>query len=276
MGFSCRGCTLPRMVEHFQDDDNDDAPVGRVLSRREIIALFGGTGILALIGCGGSGGTTTTTSTSSTGTNTTGTGGSTGSTASSGGTVSCVVASPELTEGPYFVDERLNRADIRGDREGVPLQFVINLVRIQNGGCTALVGAMVDVWHCDAAGKYSDIASEGTTGQNWLRGYQVTDENGRCEITSIYPGWYSGRAVHVHFKIRATVDGQTYEFTSQFFFDETVTDTVHAQSPYNAKGTRNVRNSQDGIYNQGGNKLMLALTPSGGGYIGTFDVGLTV
>lgn len=207
-------------------------------------------------------------------------------------TPACVVT-PALTEGPYFVDEKLNRSDIRTDptdgttRSGVALALNMNVYRIDNGTCTPLTGAVVDLWHCDALGLYSDIRGEGTDGKEFLRGYQVSDASGGVTFTTIYPGWYRGRAVHAHFKVRLySGTNQTYEFTSQFFFDEAITDIVHAQAPYNAKGRRDTLNSTDMIFRQpandgtgktAGELLLLSLTnaPEGQqGYVGTFSIGL--
>jgi hypothetical protein len=130
----------------------------------------------------------------------------------------------------------------------------------------APTGAAVDVWHANAAGTYSDIAREGTAGPSYLRGVQVTDAAGRATFTTIYPGWYSGRAVHVHFKVRL-FDGSstTYEFTSQLFFDPATTDDVYATSAYSSRGTPNTPNSTDDIYGSDGSKLLVALTPDGSG-----------
>jgi protocatechuate 3,4-dioxygenase beta subunit len=188
-----------------------------------------------------------------------------------------------LTEGPYFVDERLNRSDIRTDpatnvvKAGVPLLLKFNVSRTTGGSCSPLSGAYVDVWHCDAAGSYSDVRDAGfdTRGQRYLRGYQVTDNAGLAQFQTIYPGWYSGRAVHLHFKIRLFTGSQTaYEFTSQLFFDDAVSDQVFTQSPYNSKGIRNTRNAQDGIYNGGGSQLILNLTQESQGYSAAFDIAL--
>jgi protocatechuate 3,4-dioxygenase beta subunit len=192
------------------------------------------------------------------------------------------VAKPELTEGPYFVDERLNRSDIRSDpstgavKRGVPLALTFRVHRIDSGACTPLAGAYVDVWHTDALGSYSDISSEGTSGQKYLRGYQVTDDTGAAEFTTIYPGWYRGRTIHIHFKIRVfSGSQQAYEFTSQLFFDESTTAAVAAVSPYSQKGTPDTSNSSDGIFRQSGGELTLTLTGSASaGYAATFDVGL--
>lgn len=198
-------------------------------------------------------------------------------------TLSCVVR-PEETEGPYFVDEMLDRSDIRSDpadgsvKEGVPLQLAFRVAQLNGSACTPLAGATVDVWHCDALGIYSDVSdpSFNTVGQMFLRGYQVTDANGAAQFTTIYPGWYQGRTVHIHFKIRAVVAGQSYEFTSQLYFDDALTDQVHAQQPYASKGQRTLRNDGDGIFQGGGDQLLLALTALGQGYATTFDIGLQI
>jgi protocatechuate 3,4-dioxygenase beta subunit len=194
----------------------------------------------------------------------------------------CVVR-PEQTEGPFFVDERLNRSDIRSDpsdrsvKPGVPLRLAFNVMRVEGTSCTPLAGALVDVWHCDAAGQYSDVVDRtaDTRGKQFLRGYQVTDARGAAEFRTIYPGWYQGRTVHIHFKIRtAAGSARAYEFTSQLYFDDAVTDQVHAQAPYASKGRRTVRNAQDGIFRAGGAQLLLPLARDGAGYAGTFNIGL--
>ena len=103
----------------------------------------------------------------------------------------------------------------------------------------------------------------------------MTDENGTARFTTIYPGWYQGRAVHIHFTIRDSAESQQgYEFTSQLYFDDVFTDEVHSQGPYAEKGELHQRNSTDGIYQGGGDELTLALTPSGEGYATTFDIAL--
>jgi protocatechuate 3,4-dioxygenase beta subunit len=129
----------------------------------------------------------------------------------------------------------------------------------------------VDVWQCDATGLYSDVSANRTVGRKFLRGYQTTDANGTAAFTTIYPGWYMGRAVHIHFKIRTTT-GHT--FTSQLFFDESVTDTVHAKAPYSSHGKRDTTNAADSIYRSAGSQVLLPVTPAASGYAGTFDVGM--
>ena len=191
----------------------------------------------------------------------------------------CVVR-PALTEGPYFVDTQLNRADIRSDpangaiSEGALLSLAFVVSQVGNNVCAPLEGAVVDVWHCDAAGVYSGVSDPGfdTSSQQFLRGYQVTDRSGRAQFTTIYPGWYPGRTVHIHFKVRTNATGgQAYEFTSQLFFDEALNDQVLAQPPYAARGQRNTFNSEDNIYND---LLLLDVSRTADGYATTFNIGL--
>ncbi|MGQ0740711.1 MAG: intradiol ring-cleavage dioxygenase [Alphaproteobacteria bacterium] len=197
------------------------------------------------------------------------------------------IATPQQTEGPYFIDEHLKRADIRLDpvtnvvKHGLPLRLRINVSRVDGAACAPLEGAVVDVWQCDATGVYSDVRDfQGlfdTRGEKFLRGYQVSDRNGATEFLTIYPGWYSGRTVHIHFKVHVSGgDARGYELTSQLYFDDAITDQVFAVGPYNAKGPRDTRNGQDGIFRRGqsGAKLLLHLTPDVHGYMGTFHVGL--
>lgn len=198
----------------------------------------------------------------------------------------CVVT-PAQTEGPYFVDERLNRADIRLDptskavSEGLPLRLKINVMRVDGSACAPVQGALVDVWQCDALGVYSDVRDSGglfdTRGRKFLRGYQETDKLGATEFLTVYPGWYPGRTVHIHFKVRVASGSQrSHEFTSQLYFDDAITDQVHAQPPYRANGKRDVRNDLDGIYRArgSGSKLLLRLSKSAESYLGETAVGL--
>jgi protocatechuate 3,4-dioxygenase beta subunit len=195
----------------------------------------------------------------------------------------CIVT-PKQTEGPFFVDERLKRSDIRVDpsdgrvKSGVPLQLTLRVSAVGGAGCNPLSGAIVDVWQCDAIGVYSAVnepGSQSTAAKNFLRGYQVTEADGSSQFTTIYPGWYPGRTVHIHFKVRVGVkSGRGQEFTSQLYFDDALTDRVHAQSPYAGKGQRAVRNQRDGLFRNGGAQLMLSPVQSGEGYTATFDIGL--
>jgi len=206
-----------------------------------------------------------------------------GTTTPASGSSSCVLTA-SLTEGPFFVDEKLNRSDIRTDpatgavSAGTPLALTFNVQRVASNACTPLTGAYLDVWHCDAAGVYSDVS--GST-RKFLRGYQITDANGSAAFQTVYPGWYGGRAVHIHFKLRLYAGStRTYEFTSQFFFDDTFTDSVYTQSPYSSRGSRSTRNANDGIYNSlsttDKSGLTLQTSKTSDGYAGVINLGVNV
>ena len=199
--------------------------------------------------------------------------------AGKGGAPACILT-PAQTEGPYFVDERLERSDIRGDpssgavKAGALLTLDLAIFAVDGARCVPAAGAIVDVWHCDAAGVYSDANDMrfGTRGAKFLRGYQVADADGRVRFTTIYPGAYPGRAVHIHFKVRTDPRG---EFTSQLYFDDALTDRIHARAPYaNAGDGARTRNARDGPYRRGGRELELAVESEGSGYRARYDVGI--
>jgi protocatechuate 3,4-dioxygenase beta subunit len=202
----------------------------------------------------------------------------------SGKRPSCVFT-PEQTEGPYFSDLRLNRSDIRSDptdgsvRPGVPLALMLRVHAVDGARCTPVSGATVDIWHCDATGIYSDSADAGfdTRGKKFLRGYQVTDTNGAVRFITIYPGWYPGRTVHIHFKVRATTgSGRKVELTSQLYFPNSTNERIHANSPYAAHGRPPHGNEADGLFRRGGRELMLAPVDTGQGYAASFDIGIAM
>ena len=186
---------------------------------------------------------------------------------------------PEVIEGPYYVDEDLNRSDIRSDpstgavKDGALLTLTFNVSQVSGSGCTPLEGAKVEIWHCDAAGVYSDVSDPGfnTKGQKFLRGFQTTGANGQATFVTIYPGWYSGRTVHIHFKIHHNTSEQSKVFTSQLFFDDSFTDQVFAKEPYASKGQRITLNSNDNIYQDA---LRVDVAQANDGYATSFDIGL--
>ncbi len=269
------------------DPDDDDRPVGHVLTRREVLALIGATGLAAACAPAALSGASPTSqaaaSSTAVATSVPPTAAPTaaGTTGGAVATPSCIVR-PALTEGPYFVDEKLNRSDIRTEpstnvaKPGTELRLTFNVARVASSGCTALVNAQVDIWHCDAAGVYSDASdpSFNTRGQKFLRGYQMTDASGKATFVTIYPGWYRGRAVHIHFKIRTSSGSQTSDFTSQLFFEDSLNAEVFATAPYASSGTGWLRNAQDGIYTGGGSSLVLKATKTGDSYTASFDIGL--
>ncbi|MEH2081600.1 MAG: intradiol ring-cleavage dioxygenase [Nostoc sp.] len=250
---------------------NNNRQLNLIFSRRDVLALFraAGTAIL-VVGCIPRKSSLAVPSSS----------------ASNSATLPACVVSPEQTEGPYFVDEKLNRSDIRSDpadgsvKDGVPLYLTLQVSQIGTTGCTPFAGAIVNVWHCDALGVYSDVTDQSfsTVGQKFLRGYQVSNANGTVQFTTIYPGWYQGRTVHIHFKVRTDATSkQRYEFTSQLYFDDSITDRVHTQTPYASKGQRTLRNADDRIFQgDGGEQMVLKLTKNGQGYAATFNVGLRI
>ncbi len=257
------------------EQHNDDQPVGRILSRREVLALLGGSSVAVIAGLS----LPRLASAQS-------------ATPTAAALPACVVR-PELTEGPYFVDDQLKRMDIRIDptdasiKAGLPLLLIYKVSDVTSGVCAPLTNAQIDVWHCDADGVYSGVQDAGfdTSGQLWLRGYQITDEDGVAKFLTIVPGWYSGRAVHIHFKIRVdTGEAEAYEFTSQFFFDPELIETIYAEEPYAAQGSPDTPNSEDNIYQGSEGLMLLDLMPLTeeelaeleveAGYSATFDIGL--
>ncbi len=162
-------------------------------------------------------------------------------------------------------------------RPGLPLRLTLRLSVIADNNCSPLSGVVVDVWHNDAHGEYSDVRDRkyDNRGKKFLRGYQLTDANGEASFTTIYPGWYPGRTVHMHFKVRTNPGGpRGDEFTSQLYFDDAITDEVHSAQPYAGNGQRSTRNSDDRIFRSGGEDLMLTVIQTAEGYEAIFELGL--
>jgi protocatechuate 3,4-dioxygenase beta subunit len=174
---------------------------------------------------------------------------------------------PELTEGPYYLDLDLVRSEITEDRPGLPLDLRVSVVDAD--ACEPIEGAAVDVWHCDAGGAYSGV--EGAADETFCRGVQLTDASGVAEFRTIFPGWYTGRAVHVHLKVQ--VDGdQTH--TGQLFFDPAVTSAVYALEPYAERGEQDVPNSSDDIYAQSGGVTVVVVEVGEGSSAGSVTLGV--
>jgi protocatechuate 3,4-dioxygenase beta subunit len=229
---------------------NDDQPAGTILSRRDALRVLGVGSAAFLVAYARNGGNILLDAANR---------------SAAPIPMDCIVR-PELPAGPYFVDDQLNRSDIRYDplegnvSVGIPLFLKIVVFDAAYQSCTPLEGARVDIWHCDYMGIYSGVEQRGfnTTGQKFLRGYQLTDAKGVVQFQTVYPGWYSGRTVHVHFKIRTKAkNGRDYEFTSQLFFEDRLTDHVHAQKPYVKKGKRDTRNEKDNLLKESKYQLML-------------------
>ncbi len=238
----------------------DETPIGRILNRRELIQIFG---VAFLSGsCQFP---------------------SRQSVAGNGHVLPSCIVRPEQTEGPFFKDVELERSDIRVDPAsgdvsiGTPLDLTFQVLRVDGSECVPLPGARVDLWQCNIEGRYSAFRDRGLDlrEEKFLRGYQITGEDGIARFMTVYPGWYGGRTVHLHFKMRTESEGHRgYEFTSQLYFNDALTDQVHAQPPYSEYGERRTRNSNDGIFRRSGNQLMLDLSPTEVGYEATFPIGM--
>ncbi len=157
---------------------------------------------------------------------------------------------PSETEGPYYFNANLIREDIRTDvdtgefHDGIPLRMHITVI---GEDCTPLPNLLVDVWHADKDGVYSGYVQPGgnTVGEDFMRGIQITDGSGQCTFLTSYPGWYPGRATHIHFKIR--IDTTTY-VTSQWAFLDEVNDLIYETPLYSDRGSNPTTNGQDGIF----------------------------
>lgn len=230
---------------------------GSPMSRRRALGVLGGFGLAAIAaGCADDGGS----SAPARETSTTTAAGSTGDDA-------CVLT-PELTEGPYHLDLVLVRRDIREGRPGSPFDLRVEVVEAD--ACTPIENAAVDIWHCDAGGAYSGVSGDDGT---FLRGIQMTDADGVAEFRTIYPGWYTGRAVHIHMKVHV---GSKTVVTSQLYLPDELTDRVHAQAPYAAHGVRDTRNDEDGIAGDpAANGTLLHARADGAGTLGLAVIGVT-
>lgn len=166
----------------------------------------------------------------------------------------------QLTEGPYWIENDLTRRDVTENRHGVPLSLVLT---VEDASCNLLAGADVEIWHADAAGKYSGVGSAGSSSR-FLRGHQKTGAKGVARFETIYPGWYRGRTPHIHLKVH--VSGNEV-FTGQLFFKGSVTRAVYRTRYYKSRGQADTTNASDNIYERGS---LLQLTKRRGehSYIG--------
>jgi hypothetical protein len=186
----------------------------------------------------------------------------------SSGLVRCVLT-PELTEGPYYVAGEKLRRDVTEGKPGTPL--LLDLTVVNASTCKAVKNASVEIWHCDAGGVYSGSVAN-NPGTNFLRGVQKTNAAGIATFKTIYPGFYQGRAVHIHVKVHV---GGSVVHTGQLFFPATVTNVVYKRAPYSAHGTTpDTLNPNDSIFRNGGSKGMLTLKKRGVGYVGSIGMGV--
>jgi protocatechuate 3,4-dioxygenase beta subunit len=204
---------------------------------------------------------------------------------------SACAVTPKGEIGPFFVDDgsaRFNRSNVRSNvdgtktQAGVPLTLTLQAYDT-HAACAPMSGVQVDLWHCNASGVYSAEASEGTSSQTWLRGYQVTGSNGTVTFTTIFPGWYQGRATHIHLRVRSKYssgsspdDGSN---TTQLFFPQDVVNAISTSvAPYRARGINLRTNESDYVYrSQTKGKTELAVSGSPGtGYVASVSIGLPI
>jgi len=223
-------------------------------SRREALGLLGAAGATLAAGCNSSTPTSPTTTTTTT-------------TTTSG---ACAVT-PSETIGPYPSLSDFIRSDIREGKAGLPVTLAITVVDVNNG-CAPVSGASVDIWQCDADGNYSQYGSERNL--TYLRGIQTTDANGLVTFTTIYPGWYQGRATHIH--VEVSVNGRSVKVT-QIAFPDDITAAVYQTGVYATSGQNPTTNARDNVFADGVSEELITLAgdPTAG-YTGTFRIGVTV
>jgi protocatechuate 3,4-dioxygenase beta subunit len=202
----------------------------------------------------------------------------------------CTVT-PEGEIGPYFVDDSnsgFNRSNILANidgtniQSGIPLELTIYIINAENA-CRPMADVQVDIWHCNANGVYSDIDSEKTAGLTWLRGYQLSDSDGKLVFNTIIPGWYQGRTTHIHLRICSIFNESTSPFdssnTTQLFFPQTTIDVINTTvAPYKTKGANTTTNADDQVFSpQTGGKTVLPLSGNNtNGYSSSITISLPV
>jgi protocatechuate 3,4-dioxygenase beta subunit len=211
-------------------------------------------------------------------------------TATSTSSASCTVTN-EGEIGPYFADDSasgFDRVDVVTNidgsdaQSGVPLTLNVYVVDTENN-CAPYSGAQLDIWHCNASGVYSDISSEGTSADTYLRGYQLTNSSGYAQFVTIIPGWYQGRTTHIHLRVRSTYSEASSTTdqtnTTQLFFPQSVVDYLAQNvAPYSAEGVNPTTNASDRVYsNEVDGQTLLTLSGSyASGFSATYTVGLPI
>jgi len=225
------------------------------LSRREALTVIGAAGAAISLGCGGDTPTSPSAVTTTTG----------------GTSAAACAVTPSETIGPYPSLTDMIRSDIREDRTGTPLSLVLT-INNTNNACGPLAGATVDIWQCDAEGRYSQYSQGGFDGRasTFLRGMQTTDANGRVTFATVYPGWYQGRATHIH--VEVLVNGRSVKVT-QIGFPETVNAEVYRSGVYAARGQNPTSNSGDMVFADSIAQETATISGSAaGGYAATFTI----
>jgi protocatechuate 3,4-dioxygenase beta subunit len=228
----------------------------RTLNRRQALGVLGAAGA-AMVACNSASPTSPSAATTTT-------------PATTPATAACVVT-PSETAGPFPSLTLPVRSDVREDRAGLPLNLAVTVVNAA-ANCAPVTNASVEIWHCDAAGNYSEYGNLASS--TWLRGIQPVDGSGVARFTTIYPGWYAGRATHIH--IEVFVDNRSVK-TSQICFPEEINSAVYAGGVYAAKGQNPTKNSNDGIFRDGFTSELATMSGnSTSGYDAAFQVGITL
>ena len=198
------------------------------IGRREALAMLGAAGAALIAGCGDSTPASPTTTT--------------GGTATGGSTTAACAVTPTETVGPYPSLTDLIRSDIREGKSGTALTLAMTVVNTNNN-CAPVENVQVEIWQCDATGNYSQYGSQAA--QTFLRGIQTTNSDGGVTFTTIYPGWYQGRATHIH--VEVSRNGSSLKVT-QIAFPESTNATVYATGVYATRGSNPTSNARDGIF----------------------------
>ena len=230
---------------------------GKKVSRREAILAIGGAGAALGFGCGGSSPTSPEAATTTT-------------TPPATGSAACAVT-PSETAGPFPSLTDLIRSDIREGKAGATLTLTITVVNTSNN-CAPVANASVEIWQCDAAGNYSQYGTQTT--QTYLRGIQTTNSGGQVTFTTIYPGWYQGRATHIHLEVKTSGASRK---TTQIAFPESINSTIYRTGVYAPRGSNPTSNLSDGIFADSLSSELV--TPSGDpatGYTASCQVAISV
>ncbi|MEG2390312.1 MAG: intradiol ring-cleavage dioxygenase [Pseudomonas sp.] len=205
---------------------------------------------------------------------------------------------PEQIAGPFFRNPKLLRRNISEGAEGVPLILRLTIVDAMTG--EPVNGALVDIWHCNARGAYSgwsrlnpdaevDVAAIGsiprTDDDTYLRGSQFCDHMGRARFTTVYPGFYAGRALHIHVAVRIVAGNEYLEernvaWVGQLYFPEVVSRSVLNAQAYRGRASLPLNNAEDVLYaSQNGEASTLAVWPIGresheDGFFGHLTIGI--
>jgi protocatechuate 3,4-dioxygenase beta subunit len=225
------------------------------IGRREAIAMLGAAGAALMAGCGDATPASPTTTT--------------GGTATGGSTAAACAVTPTETVGPYPSLSDFIRSDIREGRSGAALTLAITVVNTNNN-CAPVEQAQVEIWQCDATGNYSQYGSQAA--QTFLRGIQTTNSDGGVTFTTIYPGWYQGRATHIH--VEVSRNGSSLKVT-QIAFPESTNATVYAMGVYANRGSNPTSNARDNIFADSiGSELATVSGDPASGLTASFRIGI--